>query len=168
MLFTCEWARVFERLLSLTILLVITMAGGNPQHDAFGFRYWKSGPVMNEYVATGSLGRFLGFWSCMTTAAYTFGGPEWVSFTAGEAMSPRRVLPSVFKRVIFRLLFFYIGGVLCVTILVSTDSTFSCPSLIHPRCPRATLTLASLSRAPAPLHSSLPPFVWAFQSSPTS
>ena len=38
--------------------------------------------------------------------------------TAGEAMYPRRVMPNVFSRVIYRLLVFYVGGVLCVGILV--------------------------------------------------
>lgn len=36
-------------------------------------------------------------------------------------MYPRRVLPSVFKRVIYRLLIFYIGGVFCVGTLVSSN-----------------------------------------------
>lgn len=36
-------------------------------------------------------------------------------------MFPRRVLPSVFKRVIYRLLVFYIGGVFCVGTLISAN-----------------------------------------------
>merc|ERR1712093_871574 len=45
-------------LLSFTF---ITMVGGNPQHDAYGFRYWKTLGAFAESVTTGSLGKFQGF-----------------------------------------------------------------------------------------------------------
>lgn len=28
-------------MLGLIMYTVVTMAGGNPHHDAYGFRYWK-------------------------------------------------------------------------------------------------------------------------------
>jgi amino acid transporter len=37
------------------------MVGGNPKHDAYGFRYWKTPGAFAEYRTTGSLGRFEGF-----------------------------------------------------------------------------------------------------------
>ena len=40
---------------------------------------------------------------------------------AGETRAPRRVLPSVFRRVIYRLAVFYILGVFCIGILVPYD-----------------------------------------------
>lgn len=40
---------------------IITMSGGNPQGDAYGFRNWGTG-AMKAYAAEGSLGQFLGFW----------------------------------------------------------------------------------------------------------
>lgn len=63
-------------------------------------------------------GHFLGFWSVFIQAAFAFGGPDYIALSAGEARAPRRVLPSVFKRVIYRLSVFYILGVLAVGILV--------------------------------------------------
>lgn len=39
----------------------ITMVGGNPQHDAYGFRYWNNPGAFAEYITTGSLGRWEGF-----------------------------------------------------------------------------------------------------------
>jgi amino acid transporter len=101
-------------------MAVITMSGGNPQGEAFGFSAWKAG-AMSEYISTGSLGQFLGFWSVFIQAAFAYGGPDFLAMTAGEAKYPRRVLPLVFRRVIYRLLAFYIGGVLCVGILVRHD-----------------------------------------------
>ena len=88
---------------------------------------------MAEHIAEGPLGRFLGFWSVFIQAAFAYGGPgefnsisllfhplmpDFLAMTAGEAMYPRRVMPNVFSRVIYRLLVFYVGGVLCVGILV--------------------------------------------------
>lgn len=94
------------------------MVGGNPQHDAFGFRNWNHPGAFHAYVADGSWGNFLGFFSTFVGAAYAYGGPDYLALTAGEAKYPRRIYPNVFKRVIYRLLVFYIGGVLAVGILV--------------------------------------------------
>ena len=44
-------------MLSLILFLVILMVGGNPQHDAFGFRHWKNPGLFNEYVSNGSWGK---------------------------------------------------------------------------------------------------------------
>ncbi|PTU18388.1 hypothetical protein P175DRAFT_0552208 [Aspergillus ochraceoroseus IBT 24754] len=109
-------------ILGLLIMTFILMVGGNPQHDAFGFRYWKNPGLFNEYVGSGNWGRpychFLGFWSVFVQAAYAFGGPDYIATAAGEVRSPRRVLPTVFSRVIYRLVLFYVLGVLAVGVLV--------------------------------------------------
>lgn len=96
---------------------VIVMLGANPQSDRFGFRNWKEG-AFAEHISTGSLGRFLGFWSVFIQASFAYGVPDYPCMCAGEAMYPRRVLPAVFGRIVYRLMFFYVGGVLCVGILV--------------------------------------------------
>lgn len=105
-------------ILGLLVFTFITMLGGNPQHDMFGFRYWKNPGLFNEYIATGGWGRFLAMWATFVTAAFAYGGPDFLALAAGEAKYPRRVFPNVFRRVIWRLLVFYIGGVLAVGILV--------------------------------------------------
>ncbi|PQE03366.1 general amino acid permease agp2 protein [Rutstroemia sp. NJR-2017a BBW] len=53
----------------------ITMVGGNPKHDAYGFRYWREPGAFAEYVTTGSLGRFEGFLAALWKAAFTIVGP---------------------------------------------------------------------------------------------
>lgn len=50
---------------------------------------------MAEYVETGNLGRFLGFWAVFKVAAYSLGGPEFVSICAAEAVRPYRSIPKV-------------------------------------------------------------------------
>ncbi|WVQ66638.1 uncharacterized protein L199_004823 [Kwoniella botswanensis] len=108
-------------IIGLIFFAFITMCGGNPTHDAFGFRYWVNPGAMNQYLVEGSTGRFLGFWSVFTNAAYAFGGPDYIALAAGEVKSPRRVLPSVFSRVHYRVTLFYVLGVLAVGVLNPYD-----------------------------------------------
>jgi yeast amino acid transporter len=49
-------------LIGLVLITLITMCGGNPQRDAYGFRHWGGGNFMHSYYTDGSTGRFLGFW----------------------------------------------------------------------------------------------------------
>lgn len=102
----------------LILFTFVTMVGGNPEHDAFGFRYWRDpGPMFVAYH-TGSLGRFQGFLACLIRATFTFAGPEYVSLVASETINPRKTLPSAYKQVFIRLTVFFVGGALCVGILV--------------------------------------------------
>jgi hypothetical protein len=36
----------------------VTMVGGNPQHDAYGFRYWNKPGAFAEHLSSGAIGRF--------------------------------------------------------------------------------------------------------------
>ncbi|KAJ0137555.1 DNA polymerase kappa [Fusarium oxysporum f. sp. albedinis] len=47
-------------LFGLVLLTIITMCGGNPRHDAYGFLHWKNGNAMHSYYVDGTLGRFCG------------------------------------------------------------------------------------------------------------
>ncbi|WVQ72873.1 hypothetical protein IAR50_002434 [Cryptococcus sp. DSM 104548] len=112
-------------ILGLILMTFITMVGGNPQHDAYGFRYWKDPGPFAEYLVPGNTGKFIGFWSVFVQAAYAYGGPDCIAMSAGETRNPRRVLPSVFKRVIYRLMMFYLVGALAVGVIVQCPSNDS-------------------------------------------
>lgn len=66
----------------------ITMVGGNPQGDAYGFRYWEGGLAFKTWFSTGDLGRFEGFLAALWSAAFTIVGPEYMSMVAAEAKRP--------------------------------------------------------------------------------
>ncbi|TRM67228.1 amino acid permease/ SLC12A domain-containing protein [Schizophyllum amplum] len=106
-------------IIGLIVFTFVVMVGGNPQHDVFGFRYWKDPGPMAEYIVDGALGRFLGFWGVFRIAAFSIGGPEFVSMCSGEAENPRRSIPKAIRRVFWRLAAFYVLGILCVGILVA-------------------------------------------------
>lgn len=92
--------------------------GGNPKHDAYGFRYWREPGAFAEYVTTGPLGRFQGYLAALFQAAFTIVGPEYLSMVAGEVEHPRRNLKSAFKATYIRYGIFFIGGALCAGIVV--------------------------------------------------
>lgn len=61
---------------SLFFFTFVTMVGGNPAGDAYGFRNWTMGQAFLEYsngvhMPTGDLGRFEGFLGALTSAVFT-------------------------------------------------------------------------------------------------
>lgn len=107
-------------LFGLIILTIVTMAGGNPQHDVYGFRNWGDGNYIHPYLAQGDTGRFLGWWKVVIYAAFTIAGPDMIALAAGEIVNPRRTIPRVAKLIFYRLVGFYFIGVLCVGIICSS------------------------------------------------
>ncbi|KAI9814894.1 MAG: hypothetical protein M1832_005622 [Thelocarpon impressellum] len=118
---------IFAAVKILTIVGLIFMAlivdlGGGPTHDRLGFRYWKNPGAMKEYSpATGSWGRFLGVFSVLVNAAFSYGGVEMVAVAAGEAENPRKNIPKAVRRVFWRILFFYVLGTLAIGVLIPYD-----------------------------------------------
>lgn len=119
------WLAGFKIILAIGLLFFtfITMLGGNPKHDRYGFRNISELPF-KEYFPNGiydgrTSGYFQGFLSCLIQASFTIAGPEYVSMIAGEAMLPRKVLPGAFKQVFIRLTFLFLGGCLCIGIVCS-------------------------------------------------
>lgn len=107
-------------IIGLILLTFITMVGGNPKGDAYGFRNWTKGQAMHAYYTTGTTGRFLGWWSTLRYAAFTIGGPDLICLAAGEIQNPRRTLPRVARLIFYRLVGFYVIGVLAVGILCNS------------------------------------------------
>lgn len=70
----------------------------------------------------GDLGRFLGFWSVLTTAVFAYLGTELVGVTVGECQNPRRVIPRAIKLTFYRILLFYCVLVFLLGMIVPYDS----------------------------------------------
>ena len=118
----------FAMLKILLVVGIIVMGlvidlGGVPGQPRIGFAYWKDPGPLVEYIATGSWGRFLGFWAVMNNAVYSFSGVESVSIAAAETQNPRQNIPKACKRVFARVTLFYILAVLIVGMLVPSDDS---------------------------------------------
>lgn len=135
------WLSITKLLLLIGLLLFtfITMVGGNPLHDVYGFRYWRDPGSFAEYKFDGSLGRFLGYASCLSQASYTVAGPDYVSMTAGEAVNPRKVLPKAYKGVMWRLTVCFVLGTLAMGIVCAYND----PVLVHALNGGSTSAVAS-------------------------
>ncbi|CAG9941779.1 unnamed protein product [Clonostachys rosea f. rosea IK726] len=96
----------------------VTMVGGNPLHDAYGFRYWSSPGAFAEYITKGDLGRFEGFLAALWSASFTVVGPEYISMVAAEAKRPSVYIKAAFKTVYFRFCIFFVVGALAVSVVV--------------------------------------------------
>ncbi|KAL8836348.1 MAG: hypothetical protein Q9170_002962 [Blastenia crenularia] len=108
-------------IVGLIIFAFIIDLGGGPTRDRLGFRYWNHPGAMKAYKGTGSAGRFLGFFSVLVNAAFSYGGVELVAVAAGEAENPRHNIPKAVRRVFWRILFFYVLGTLAIGVLIPYD-----------------------------------------------
>ncbi|CCC71753.1 hypothetical protein NCAS_0I00850 [Naumovozyma castellii] len=123
------WLASFKIVLAMGLFCFtfITMLGGNPKKDRFGFRYFHDTPF-KKYFPDGidrgsSAGYFQGFFICLIQASFTIAGGEYISMLAGEIEIPRRVLPRAFKQVFMRLTILFLGSCLCVGILCSPNDS---------------------------------------------
>lgn len=108
-------------MIGLLILSVVIFFGGTPRHDRLGFRYWRDPGATHPYIAGGGTGRFVAFFDVLVLSIFPFTfAPELLVVTAGEMESPRRNLPIASKRYFYRLVTFYVLGVLAIGV--------TCPS----------------------------------------
>nr|OQO25635.1 hypothetical protein B0A51_06062 [Rachicladosporium sp. CCFEE 5018] len=143
-------------IVGLLLLAFIIDLGGSPnrgQPDGqgrLGFRYWKSPyEAMKAYHNTGNknTGRFLGVFSTLVNAAFSYGGVEMVAVAAGEAENPRKNIPKAVRRVFWRILFFYVLGSLAIGVTVPADDE----RLTNGGGARASPWVIAVSRAGIPV-----------------
>lgn len=109
----------------LIILGVVIFFGGGPNQDGvLGFHYWKHPGAFVDYLVPGNTGRFLATWTAIVKSGFAFVlTPEILASCAAEAENPRRSMPKAFRRVIYRLIFFYVGGVLVIGVIVASNNS---------------------------------------------
>ncbi|KAJ5634706.1 hypothetical protein N7528_002548 [Penicillium herquei] len=107
-------------IIGLIIVGIVISAGGGPDHEAIGFKFWREtgGFVQYDGIA-GAKGRFLGFFSVLINAAFAFIGSEITAIAAAETADPQRNVPRAIKSVWIRLILFYICSAFMIGILVS-------------------------------------------------
>ncbi|KAF2860394.1 hypothetical protein K470DRAFT_282108 [Piedraia hortae CBS 480.64] len=109
-------------LIGLIILCIILAAGGGPNHQATGFKYWHHPGAFSEHIKKGAAGRFLAIWSSMVSAVFAFLGTELVGVTVSEAENPRKNIPRAIRLTFWRILVFYIFLILLLGMIVPYNS----------------------------------------------
>ncbi|EEH42044.1 high-affinity permease for basic amino acids [Paracoccidioides lutzii Pb01] len=89
------------------ILGIVVNLGGNVERKYIGGKNWTIG----DAPFVGGAG---GFASVFVTAAFAYGGTESIAVTAGETKDPAVTLPRVIRNVFWRILIFYVIGVLII------------------------------------------------------
>lgn len=105
-------------IVGIILFCIVIAAGGGPNGEATGFKYWRNPGAFAELYDTGATGKFLGFWSVMVNATFAYLGTELVGVTAGEAQNPRRSIPKAIKLTFYRILFFYCLSVFLIGMIV--------------------------------------------------
>ncbi|KAI5302038.1 hypothetical protein KEM56_001105 [Ascosphaera pollenicola] len=102
----------------LIIISIVITAGGAPNHETIGFRFWRNpGPWTNYNGIKGPTGHFLGFLSAFVNASFSFIGVETVAIAAAESRNPHVAIPKATKRVFDRITIFYVLGAFLIGII---------------------------------------------------
>lgn len=107
----------------LIILGLVIDLGGIKGTPAIYFKYWDNPGPFVEYLATGNWGKFLGYWSVMTGAVFSFAGVESIAMAGAETKNPRKAIPKACKNVFIRIVLFYMLAILIVGMLVSSEDS---------------------------------------------
>ncbi|KAJ6121184.1 hypothetical protein N7523_005464 [Penicillium sp. IBT 18751x] len=97
--------------------LVIDLGGG-PDQQRLGFHYWNTPGAFNEYIATGSTGRFLAFWKVLLTSAFSYGNIQVVAISGSETQNPRKTIPAATRKIFIRVFLFYVLSIFIVGLIV--------------------------------------------------
>ncbi|KAK6458291.1 arginine permease [Scheffersomyces xylosifermentans] len=102
------------------LIYAFIMVCGAGKTGPIGFRYWRNpGPWGPGYlVENKNTARFLGWLASLINAAFTFQGTELVGISAGESSNPRKTVPSAIRKVLFRILIFYVLCMFFIGLLV--------------------------------------------------
>lgn len=107
-------------IVGLMMFSLISMCGGNPKHDAYGFQHWREGGLFREYLVPGPTGKFLAWWNSLLWAAFAAGGADNLALISSEVMHPRKNIALAAKRTYIRIYLFYIGGIFFLNCLISS------------------------------------------------
>jgi amino acid transporter len=109
-------------LAGLIIISIVITSGGGPEGNPIGFQYWRNPGPFVEYLTTGSLGRFAGFWKALSGAVYSYGGLQGVPSLAAEVKYPRKTIFTACKRVFYRVSILMCTTAFCLTLIVPSNN----------------------------------------------
>ncbi|KAK5163631.1 lysine permease [Saxophila tyrrhenica] len=109
------------------LIFGICINAGAGQHGYIGFKYWHNpgafAPSLLEQVNNNlPLAKFVGFWSVLIQAGFSYQGTELVGIAAGETDNPRKTVPAAIKKTFYRILFFFVLTVFFIGILIPYDN----------------------------------------------
>ncbi|OAQ69947.1 arginine permease [Pochonia chlamydosporia 170] len=104
------------------IIFGICINAGAGQQGYIGFRYWTYPGAFAEYVVSGAAGKFVGFWSVLITAGFSYQGSELVGIGAGETENPRKAIPQAIRWTFWGNFILFVGTVFFIGINIPYDN----------------------------------------------
>ncbi|WDK14987.1 amino acid permease [Colletotrichum graminicola] len=103
------------------IVFAICINAGVGQQGYLGFTYWVDPGAFNASIVPGSAGKFIGFWSVLITAGFSYQGAELVGIGAGETKDPEKSVPSAVRWTFWGIFGLFVATVFFVGILVPSN-----------------------------------------------
>ncbi|RQM07515.1 hypothetical protein DH86_00002824 [Scytalidium sp. 3C] len=102
------------------LIFAICIDAGAGQHGYLGFHTWGNPGAFAPYLlnSDGALAKFVGFWSVLIQAGFSYQGTELVGIAAGETENPRKTVPSAIRKTFYRILFFFVFSIFFIGLLV--------------------------------------------------
>lgn len=104
------------------IIFAICANAGVGEQGYVGFKYWMNPGAFKEYLVPGGAGKFVGFWSVLITAGFSYQGAELVGIGAGETENPRKAIPRAIKVTYWGICSLFVATVFFVGINVPYDN----------------------------------------------
>jgi amino acid transporter len=105
------------------MIFAICIDAGAGQHGYLGFETWRNPGAFAAYPdvdggRSTALAKFVGFWSVLIQAGFSYSGTELVAVAAGETYNPRKTIPAAIRKTFFRIIFFFVFTIFFIGLLV--------------------------------------------------
>lgn len=154
--------KIVVSILLMFVMVVLNAGHGFYNHERIGFRFWTASKSVDNMTyglfrptfdlsdagegsangTGGNLGRFLSLLSVMLISTFAYSGCEMTFQASGEAINPRKTIPSSIKRTFSIILIVYLLSLLTVGINIYSGD----PKLL------SYLATASIDRSEAAYH----------------
>jgi amino acid transporter len=109
------------------MIFAICVDCGVGQQPYLGFHNWVHpgpfAPSLLEQIGNNiPLAKFIGFWSVLIQAGFSYQGTELVGIAAGETNNPRKTIPSAIRKTFYRILFLFCLTIFFIGLLVPYDN----------------------------------------------
>lgn len=103
------------------LIYALVMVCGGGKTGPVGFRYWHNPGAWGGgegLVSNRNTDRFLAWLSSLVSALFTFQGVELVGVSCGESANPRKAVPLAIRKVIWRIMIFYVMSMFFMGLLI--------------------------------------------------
>ncbi|KZF19698.1 putative arginine permease [Xylona heveae TC161] len=106
------------------LIFAICIDAGAGKQGYLGFHYWVHPGAFAPYLlkSKGGVAKFVGFWSVLIQAGFSYQGTELVGIAAGECENPRKTVPSAIRKTFYRILFFFVFTIFFIGLLIPYDN----------------------------------------------